>query len=842
MASIQGIYVALFGRPADPAGLAFFNGSTGNGADLTAIGDLASTAEYQSRFTGMTNEQIVNAIYQSLFERDGETAGIDYWVAKLESGEITVNTIAIAILDGAQGDDLTTVNAKIAAADIFTAHLNLDIEVQAYNGDFAEQVGRDFLATVTKDDAGTEAEADAAILRLLAGEGQEPGNGNGGGGGDTTAPDAPTAAYDPKTNTLSGKAEPGSTIHVFIDGKEVISVTVDTNGDWSLDAPPANKGETVSLTATDAADNESDATTIEGGYDNINDTPIITSKEQTGSVKEDVAEQLTASGQVTASDADANATLTYTVDKTSGTYGSIALDAATGAWTYTLANSSDAVQKLADGETKTETFTVTVTDDKNATTTQAVTVTVTGTNDTATITGNVTGAVAEDGTLSTGGTVSVSDKDEGQNHFETPASLAGTYGTFAFNAATGVWAYDLNNTATNVQGLAKDQTVTDTLTVKSADGSDTEVITVTVTGKNDAPTATAVTLGSILEDATSFTITAATLLAGTSDKDIADTRTITALSVASGGGTLTPNSGGTSWTYKPAANYNGTVSFNYSVSDNHSAATSSTASLTVTAVNDAPTLAFTAQAGANTSDGGLSYTRPIIENNSQIHLGTVSATDIEQGNLPVSSVSMSGDTSFFEIGTDGKLYLKAGIDYEDAAVGSDHQVSVTLTATDSAGANSNQKTYTVTVGNLTGSNDPITVSNGGTASGTGDADTFNVGSDVRSATINNFNSANDTINLPGSISDYGETSGTYQYWDRGWQTGIYSEQDLRAAATSFFTNGDHDVFVVYNALNSGNAYVYFDTNGNGTYSEGNDTFLIITGIDSDGKIGSNDFT
>ncbi len=47
MATIQGVYMALFGRPADPLGLAFFNSATNNGANLTAIGDLAATAEYQ---------------------------------------------------------------------------------------------------------------------------------------------------------------------------------------------------------------------------------------------------------------------------------------------------------------------------------------------------------------------------------------------------------------------------------------------------------------------------------------------------------------------------------------------------------------------------------------------------------------------------------------------------------------------------------------------------------------------------------------------------------------------------------------------------------------------------
>ncbi len=67
MASIQGVYLALFGRPADPVGLSFFNGVTGNGANLTGIGDLSSQPEYLNRFTGQNSTQIVQSIYQSLF-------------------------------------------------------------------------------------------------------------------------------------------------------------------------------------------------------------------------------------------------------------------------------------------------------------------------------------------------------------------------------------------------------------------------------------------------------------------------------------------------------------------------------------------------------------------------------------------------------------------------------------------------------------------------------------------------------------------------------------------------------------------------------------------------------
>jgi hypothetical protein len=151
MASIQGIYVALFGRPADPAGLAYFNEATGNGANLNAIGDLASTAEYQDRFDDLSNNEIITKIYQELFGRDPEAAGLEFFVAALNNGTLNINNIAIAILDGAQGDDAAVVANKVAAADAFTAALDTEIEIGAYKGDAAAALGRDLLSGITAD-------------------------------------------------------------------------------------------------------------------------------------------------------------------------------------------------------------------------------------------------------------------------------------------------------------------------------------------------------------------------------------------------------------------------------------------------------------------------------------------------------------------------------------------------------------------------------------------------------------------------------------------------------------------------------------------------------------------
>ena len=188
MASIQGIYLALFGRPADPAGLAYFNKVTNNGSDLSKIGDLADTAEYKSRFAGKSNDEIVNSIYKSLFGRDAEPEGLAFFSNGLKNGTFTINTIAISILDGAQGSDKTTIDGKVVAANFFTTHLDLAIEIAAYQGNAAAQVGRDYISSITSANPGTGENADAAILKLLALAGQAPAEGGNSGGSSSGPP------------------------------------------------------------------------------------------------------------------------------------------------------------------------------------------------------------------------------------------------------------------------------------------------------------------------------------------------------------------------------------------------------------------------------------------------------------------------------------------------------------------------------------------------------------------------------------------------------------------------------------------------------------------------------
>ncbi|WP_099864773.1 DUF4214 domain-containing protein [Pararhizobium haloflavum] len=166
MATVQGIYIALFGRPADPLGLEFYQEATNNGENLDVVyNSLAQSEEYLSRFEGQNSIQIVNSVYLSLFGRSAEIEGLTYWSARLESGELSIEQIAIAIYDGALGDDLATIQNKEAAANLFTASIDTGEELVAYQGEDAAAAGRDFLDMVdeNEDSIPTQAEVDAFI-------------------------------------------------------------------------------------------------------------------------------------------------------------------------------------------------------------------------------------------------------------------------------------------------------------------------------------------------------------------------------------------------------------------------------------------------------------------------------------------------------------------------------------------------------------------------------------------------------------------------------------------------------------------------------------------------------
>jgi len=212
-----------------------------------------------------------------------------------------------------------------------------------------------------------------------------------------------------------------------------------------------------------------------------NDLATITGDTE-GSVTEDGV--LTTDGTLTVSDLDHDQSSFQLVDDAAlaGTYGDFTFNSSTGEWDFTGNNGAE-TQSLREDEEAVQTLVVKSLD---GTAEETITVRIKGVNDIATFGGDETGSVTEDGVLTTGGTLTVSDLDHDQSGFQSvdDIALAGTYGDFTFDSDTGVWGYTLRNGADNVQSLIGGQTVDDTLTVESLDGTTKEIV-VTINGADE---------------------------------------------------------------------------------------------------------------------------------------------------------------------------------------------------------------------------------------------------------------------------------------------------------------------------------------------------------------------
>lgn len=147
----------------------------------------------------------------------------------------------------------------------------------------------------------------------------------------------------------------------------------------------------------------------------------------------------------------------------------------------------EALQSLREGELFTDSFIYTIRMANGALSTATASVGVVGKNDLASISGDNSGSLQEDGEQSiVSGTLQVADVDRGENRFGSTSSLDGQHGTFSFDLQSGAWTYTLNNDSAAVQALGASDVVYDTLQVVSLDGTASETITVTITGANEA--------------------------------------------------------------------------------------------------------------------------------------------------------------------------------------------------------------------------------------------------------------------------------------------------------------------------------------------------------------------
>ncbi|WP_316829641.1 Calx-beta domain-containing protein [Pedobacter aquatilis] len=346
------------------------------------------------------------------------------------------------------------------------------------------------------------------------------------------------------------------------------TVVLNTNGTYTY-TPAANYNGSDSFTVTVSDGKGGVATvTINVTITPVNDIPVVSAPAIT------TAEDTPVNGTITATDVDGD-TLTAIVS-TPPLHGTVVLNPD---FTYTYTPAAD--------YNGTDVFTVTVSDGKGGTASVTINVTVTPVND-APVASSPAITTAEDTPVN--GTITASDADG--DPLTYTLSNPPLHGTVVVNL-NGTYTY---TPAANYNG-------TDVFSVTISDGNGGNVtinINVTVTAVNDAPTASSPAITTVEDTPVNGTVSA-------SDVD-GDTLTFT-VSTAPAHGTVIVNADGT-YTYTPAANYNGADVFIITVSDGKGGTVAVTINVTITPVNDAPT----ASAPAITTPQGTPVNGAVVAN------------------------------------------------------------------------------------------------------------------------------------------------------------------------------------------------------------------------------------
>ena len=448
-------------------------------------------------------------------------------------------------------------------------------------------------------------------------------------------------------------------------------------------------------------------------------------------------------------------------------------------------------------------------------------------NDVAVISGTDAGAVTEDSapSLTVSGTLSISDPDVGESQFSA-GNYSGLYGSVTLDAA-GAWSYTASSSQAAIQALGDGETLMDTITIQSVDGTNHDV-TITINGTNDGAVISGTDAGSASEDDAGTLIISGALTI--SDVDAGQNQFASA-SHNGNYGTLTIDANG-NWQYS-ADNSQADIQalgvgdvLSETITVYSLDGTSHDINLSIQGSNDGPVLDVALLNQSATQDTAFSY---------QVPANTFSDLD---GDVLTYSASLADGSSLPAwLGFDANTGALSGTP-GNSDVGS---VSVTVTASD--GLASASSTFTLNVNNV---NDVAVIS----------------GTDAGAVTEDSAPSLTATGTLSISDPDVGESQ-----FSAGNYSGLYGSVTLDAAGAWSYTAsssqaaiqalGDgetlmdtitiqsvdgtnHDLTITINGINDGAVISGTDA---GSASEDDAGTLIISGAltISDADAGQNQF-
>jgi VCBS repeat-containing protein len=166
--SLTQLYIGYFGRAPEPEGLSFWEAALEDGFGLVPTAQLFATqpetlAQYPYIEAPEANDVAIflGSVYQNLFGRTPDAAGLAFWTQQIEAG-LPLGTAILDIIEGAAPADAATLSNKVDLACLW--HDLAGVEPGFSLTPAAITSSRDALALVTSDPSSATQSSDAVEI------------------------------------------------------------------------------------------------------------------------------------------------------------------------------------------------------------------------------------------------------------------------------------------------------------------------------------------------------------------------------------------------------------------------------------------------------------------------------------------------------------------------------------------------------------------------------------------------------------------------------------------------------------------------------------------------------
>ena len=136
---LQKLYLAYFGRPADPSGINYWISTLNQSLSLSDISiELSRQDEYTKYIAhNKSLEFKINKIYLNLFNRKADFYGLNYWIAMINEEDYEISDIVnnlvfsekrpYSVSPKQENQDIRILRNKVVASELFTKQISQSI-------------------------------------------------------------------------------------------------------------------------------------------------------------------------------------------------------------------------------------------------------------------------------------------------------------------------------------------------------------------------------------------------------------------------------------------------------------------------------------------------------------------------------------------------------------------------------------------------------------------------------------------------------------------------------------------------------------------------------------------